>query len=264
MKERQFDWRTPVIAIDFDGCLCQDDYPEIGKPNEDVIEQAKRLRRNGACLILWTCRAGAELDAAVEACRGWGLEFDAINENPQFRIDLYGNDCRKVGADEYWDDRSVWMGPASVFRNIRGEAVQVRSGKKIRQFIDEALKPERDYIYGLSRGEDPQSRNFYAGLANLLEEAADEMEFMCQLLHEQAERPEEKDVWYWPKATTEDGEKLFTYDSVVTKEKALNQFSIWADHYGYKIKEAWIERTDGKRIKVERRWVEVTDNVSTE
>lgn len=191
--EKKYNWRTKVIAIDFDGCLCQDDYPEIGKPNEDVIEQAKRLRRDGACLILWTCRAGKDLEAAVEACRGWGLEFDAVNENPQFRIDLYGNDCRKVGADEYWDDRSVWMGQsAGGFRNIRGASVQVRSGKKIRQFIDEALKPERDYVYGLSRCEDPQIRSYYAGLANLLGEAVDEMEFMWQLLQER----NEAHAWY--------------------------------------------------------------------
>ena len=129
----------------------------------------------------------------MEACRGWGLEFDAVNENPQFRIDLYGNDCRKVGADEYWDDRSVWMGQsAGGFRNIRGASVQVRSGKKIRQFIDEALKPERDYVYGLSRCEDPQSRSYYAGLANLLGEAVDEMEFMWQFLQER----NEAHAWY--------------------------------------------------------------------
>lgn len=111
MSERKFDWRTPVIAIDFDGVLCTNDYPEIGKPNEPVIQEAKALRERGACLILWTCRSGGDLDAAVEACRSWGLEFDAINENPQFRIDLYnGSDPRKIGADEYWDDRAVYVG----------------------------------------------------------------------------------------------------------------------------------------------------------
>lgn len=67
-------------------------------------------------------------------------------------------------------------------------------------------------------------------------------------------------VFYWPMAIKEDGEKLFTYDSLCTIEKAMNQFSIWEDHYNYNIKEAWIERTDGKRIKVERRWVEVNED----
>lgn len=108
MSKREFSEYTRVIAIDFDGCLCTDKWPDIGEPNWWAIEEAKRRQRDGACLILWTCRAGADLDRAVEACRNWGLEFDAINENPQFRIDLFrGNDCRKIGADEYWDDKAV-------------------------------------------------------------------------------------------------------------------------------------------------------------
>ena len=129
MTQRKFDWRTKVIAIDFDGCLCRDDYPKIGEPNWEAINEAKRLRRGGVCLILWTCRAGKELEEAVEACRGWGLEFDAVNENPQFRIDLYGgNDCRKIGADEYWDDRAVYMGFPDSFRSIRGTTIRTGRG----------------------------------------------------------------------------------------------------------------------------------------
>lgn len=83
-------------------------------------------------------------------------------------------------------------------------------------------------------------------------------------LQEKMEReaPPPQDVYYCPMAVTQDGEKLFTYDSVLTQEEALRQFSIWEDHYGYKIKEAWIDRTDGKRIEVARRWVEVTESVN--
>ena len=62
-------------------------------------------------------------------------------------------------------------------------------------------------------------------------------------------------AFYYPMAITEEGEKLFTYDSVLTVEKALQQFSIWENHYGYKLKEAWIDCTDGTRIEAERRWV---------
>ena len=31
-----------AIAIDFDGCICQSEYPEIGEPNWHVIEEARR------------------------------------------------------------------------------------------------------------------------------------------------------------------------------------------------------------------------------
>ena len=36
-----------AIAIDFDGCLCSDKYPDIGEPNWAVIYRAKQGRRRG-------------------------------------------------------------------------------------------------------------------------------------------------------------------------------------------------------------------------
>lgn len=96
-----------VIAMDFDGCLCENAWPEIGKPNLPVIERARREKAAGAKLILWTCREGDMLKKAIAWCAGYGLSFAAHNENLPELTELYGNDCRKVGADEYWDDRAV-------------------------------------------------------------------------------------------------------------------------------------------------------------
>lgn len=70
-----------AIAIDFDGILCQNAYPDIGDPNWDTIHQALKEQSNGAKLILWTCREGRSLEMAVAACAGWGLTFDAVNDN---------------------------------------------------------------------------------------------------------------------------------------------------------------------------------------
>ncbi len=98
-----------VIAIDFDGCLCENKWPGIGRPNHTVIERAKREQAAGAELILWTCREDEALEAAVAWCANYGLHFDAVNENTKGNLDLYGNDCRKIGATEYWDDRAVTM-----------------------------------------------------------------------------------------------------------------------------------------------------------
>lgn len=67
-----------AIAIDFDGCLCVDAYPDIGAPNLAVIAKAKERQAAGAGLILWTCREGKLLEDAVAACAEWGLRFDAI------------------------------------------------------------------------------------------------------------------------------------------------------------------------------------------
>lgn len=57
-----------TIAIDFDGCLCEDAWPEIGEPHWDVIRAAIREQVSGASLILWTCREGYLLSEAVAAC----------------------------------------------------------------------------------------------------------------------------------------------------------------------------------------------------
>lgn len=96
-----------IYAIDFDGTLCVDRFPEIGEPRLGVIEFLKAERRAGARLILWTCRSGTDLEAAVVWCAGHGLEFDAVNNNLPELVARYGNDCRKVYADRYIDDRNL-------------------------------------------------------------------------------------------------------------------------------------------------------------
>ena len=98
-----------AIAIDFDGCLCGEAYPKIGEPNWDVIELAKQEQSSGAGLILWTCREGKPLEDAVNACKHWGLTFDAVNESLPDWIEVFGSRPRKVGASEYWDDKAVRM-----------------------------------------------------------------------------------------------------------------------------------------------------------
>ncbi|WP_312100223.1 hypothetical protein [Lachnoclostridium sp.] len=100
--------KNNVIAVDFDGTLCVDRYPAIGFENIKLIETLKSLRCNGCKLILWTCRKGIYLDAAIHWCQDFGLEFDSINENLPEHIELYGDDSRKIFADIYIDDRAVY------------------------------------------------------------------------------------------------------------------------------------------------------------
>ena len=95
------------IAVDFDGCLCTNKYPEIGRENELAIRNLINLQAEGYKLILWTCRNGSSLEDAVRWCNVRGLHFDAVNENLPEYIEHFGEDCRKIFATEYWDDRSV-------------------------------------------------------------------------------------------------------------------------------------------------------------
>lgn len=47
------------------------------------------------------------MEDAVAWCKERGIEFDAVNENLPELIELYGNDCRKINADIYIDDKAV-------------------------------------------------------------------------------------------------------------------------------------------------------------
>lgn len=98
-----------IYAVDFDGILCFNKFPKIGGARTKIVDYIKELRNNGDKLILWSCRSGANLDAAVEWCAEQGMEFDAINANLQESIDKYGSDSRKVHADFYIDDKNFDM-----------------------------------------------------------------------------------------------------------------------------------------------------------
>ena len=96
-----------VIAVDFDGTICRSAWPEIGDANGGLIEWLKDCRKNGDKLILFTCREGKLLQAAVEWCKDRGLEFDAVNDNLPELVARYGDNPRKISADIYLDDRAI-------------------------------------------------------------------------------------------------------------------------------------------------------------
>jgi len=103
--------QNKIIAVDFDGCIVTDRYPEIGDPILQTIYELKKEIETGAKLILWTCRSNARLDAAVEWCANNGIHFDAVNSNLPEAEDFYGGKTVKVYAHEYWDDRAKKMPP---------------------------------------------------------------------------------------------------------------------------------------------------------
>jgi hypothetical protein len=100
------DFTNIKIAVDFDGTIVEHQYPEIGKEMLFAFRTLKELEKMGARLILWTFRAGKELDDAVEFCRKNGIEFYAVNKNyPEEIFD--GTVSRKIDADIYIDDRNI-------------------------------------------------------------------------------------------------------------------------------------------------------------
>ena len=71
------------VAVDFDGTLCTNAFPEIGEP----------------------------LDEAVAFCKAQEIPIHAVNENPwnpyAATIGLKPSDGRKVYADLYIDDKAI-------------------------------------------------------------------------------------------------------------------------------------------------------------
>ena len=98
-----------VFAIDFDGTLCEDNFPNIGAEIPGRIKALQRLKKQGHKLILWTCRQndehGAHLDNAVKWCYERGIIFDAVNQNLPEVQEKWGGDTRKVYCDYYIDDK---------------------------------------------------------------------------------------------------------------------------------------------------------------
>ncbi len=108
-----------TIAVDFDGTIVENRYPKIGKPILFAIETLKKLQDDGHHLILWTYRAGRELEEAVEFCKGHGIDFYAVNKS--YPEEKYDNTLsRKIQADYFIDDRNIGglMGWGEIYQRL--------------------------------------------------------------------------------------------------------------------------------------------------
>jgi hypothetical protein len=96
-----------IIAVDFDGTIVEDKYPEIGKLKPFAKWVINALRHEGYYMILWTSRRDKELLEAKEFLLKEGIIFDAFNESNPENIAKYGCDTRKIFADLYIDDKNL-------------------------------------------------------------------------------------------------------------------------------------------------------------
>lgn len=106
-----------IYAVDFDGTLCRNKWPEIGEPNDILLGFLKEAREQGSKVVLWTMREGDMQEQAVAWCRNHGLEFDAVNDNTAEMKEFYGNNPRKVFANVYIDDHN-WEGTLWPFQGL--------------------------------------------------------------------------------------------------------------------------------------------------
>lgn len=96
-----------IYAVDFDGTLCESEFPKIGAPNTALIQHLIKRRSEGNKVILWTCRVNEKVKEAIDWCKGFGLEFDAVNSNLPEVLAKWGGESRKIYADVYIDDKAI-------------------------------------------------------------------------------------------------------------------------------------------------------------
>jgi len=122
-----------IIAVDFDGTIVEHEYPAIGKEKLFAFQTLRELEKLGARLILWTFRAGKELDEAVEYCMKNGIEFYAVNKN--YPEEIFDDTVsRKIDADIYIDDKNIggFPGWSEVWQIlIPYEQLQMEAEKRI-------------------------------------------------------------------------------------------------------------------------------------
>lgn len=95
-----------IIAIDFDGTIVEDRYPEIGPPKIFAFETMQEMLKHRHQLILWTSREGKQLEAAVAFCEAKGLRFYAVNKSyPEEKFDP-STASRKIICDLFISNKN--------------------------------------------------------------------------------------------------------------------------------------------------------------
>jgi len=122
---------TKTIAVDFDGTIVEDAYPQVGKPQLFAFDTLKKLQERGHRLILWTYRNGRALDEAVAFCKENGIVFYAVNKSfPEETFDP--SYSRKINADLFIDDRNFggMVSWGKIYQDLIGEDKPLPPKKK--------------------------------------------------------------------------------------------------------------------------------------
>ncbi|HOU99117.1 MAG TPA: HAD hydrolase family protein [Bacteroidales bacterium] len=132
------------IAVDFDGTIVENKYPEIGEEKLFAFETLKQLQKRGHQIILWTYRTGRELDEAVNFCKAHGVEFYAVNNNYPEEKPSDGLP-RKINADIYIDDRNLggfieWGKVWQILTDESMEALESQYNKSKKSFFLKLFK----------------------------------------------------------------------------------------------------------------------------
>lgn len=96
-----------IYAIDFDGTIVENKFPEIGEIKPEAKEFILKLQERGDKWILYTMREGIYLGDALSFLVSHGLIPNTANDNLPKMKEFYGNNPRKVFANVYIDDHNA-------------------------------------------------------------------------------------------------------------------------------------------------------------
>lgn len=96
-----------IIAVDFDGTIARSDYPVILGEQPYAGEALRKLHEQGHYIIIWTCRCGEQLLAAINWLLEHKIPFDRINDHNPENVAKYGEGGKKVYAHCYIDDKNI-------------------------------------------------------------------------------------------------------------------------------------------------------------
>lgn len=96
-----------TLAIDFDGTIAEASFPEVGALIKDADTIIRKLHEDGHNIIINTCRSGRFEGMAEDFLTENDIPYHFINSNLPELIEFYNQDCRKISADFYIDDKCI-------------------------------------------------------------------------------------------------------------------------------------------------------------
>jgi len=96
-----------VLAIDFDGTICENAFPKIGNLINEADVYIRKLFKDGHEIVINTCRSGKYEGIAQDFLDENDIPYHYINSNLPRLIVKYTQDCRKISADIYIDDKCL-------------------------------------------------------------------------------------------------------------------------------------------------------------
>lgn len=98
--------RYQLFAIDLDGTIVEESFPEIGQLKPHAIRVMKRIKENGGKIAIWTSRSTSQAGKVQKFLAENNIPYDVYNEPfPEIK-EKYEATSRKVFADIYIDDRA--------------------------------------------------------------------------------------------------------------------------------------------------------------